>query len=59
MEPTIKFVVSAISTIVLGLITNSIYGKIKSHSSIKGRKSGYDLEFTLLSIKFKKVIIDY
>ncbi|MGL5439750.1 MAG: hypothetical protein ACRCXT_02025 [Paraclostridium sp.] len=54
MEQMTIFVIGAIGTIVLGLITNSIYDKLKSHSSIDGRKSGYTFEFTLLSIKFKK-----
>lgn len=54
MEQMIMFVMGAIGTIVLNLISNRIHDKIKNHSSIDGRKSGYDLEFKLLEIKFKK-----
>lgn len=54
MEQMITIVMSAISTIFLNLISSTIHDKIKNHSSIRSRKSGYDFEFKLLSIKFKK-----
>lgn len=54
MEQKIMFVIGAIGTIMINLISNSIYDKVKSHSSIRSRKSDYEFEFTLLSIKFKK-----
>ncbi len=48
MEQMIKFIISAICTICLGLLTNYIYDKIKNHSE---RKSGMELE---IKIKFRK-----
>ncbi len=54
MEQMIIFVIGAIDTVILNLISNRIHDKIKNHSSISSRKSGYDFEFKLLEIKFKK-----
>ncbi|MGL4911510.1 MAG: hypothetical protein ACRC3Y_03680 [Romboutsia sp.] len=51
MELMIRFIIGAISTIVLGLITNCIYDKLKNHSSTANRKSGFELS---VKIKFKK-----
>lgn len=50
MEQMIIFIISAISTICIGLLTNYIYDKIKNHSSLP-TKSGVELE---IKIKFKK-----
>ncbi|MDU7089513.1 MAG: hypothetical protein E6342_17645 [Clostridium sp.] len=44
----LKIIVGAISTICLGLLTNYIYDKLKSHSL---RESGFELD---IKIKFKK-----
>ncbi|GAA0106555.1 hypothetical protein UT300013_31790 [Paraclostridium sordellii] len=46
MEP--KIILGAISTICIGLLTNYIYDKLKSHSVAK---SGFELD---IKIKFKK-----
>lgn len=51
MEQMINFVFGAISTIVLGLVTNYISDKIKNHSSTANRKSGLELD---IKIKFNK-----
>lgn len=49
MEQMINFIISAFSTICIGLMTNYIYDKIKNHSN--ATKSGLELE---IKIKFKK-----
>ena len=51
MEQMINFILGALGSIVLGLITNYIYDKIKNHSSIGRRKSGFELD---IKIKFRK-----
>ena len=51
MEQMIIFIISAISTMCIGLLTNYIYDKIKHHSSSAKTKSGVELE---IKIKFKK-----
>lgn len=51
MEQMINIVISAIGTICIGLITNYISDKLKSHSSSAKTKSGIELE---IKIKFKK-----
>ena len=48
MEHMINFIVSTIGTICVGLLTNYIYDKLKSHSV---QKSGFELD---IKIKFKK-----
>ena len=53
MELTISFIIGAISSICMGIITNYIYDKIKSHSSITSRKSGVEFEIKM-NFKFKK-----
>ena len=50
MELIINFIIGAISSVCIGLITNCIYDKIKNHLSIGSRKSGLEFEFR---IKFK------
>ncbi len=50
MELIINFIMGAISSLCIGIITNYIYDKIKNHSSIGRRKSGLEFEF---KIKFK------
>ena len=47
-QKIIVTIIGAISTICLGLVTNYIYDKLKSHSV---RKSGFELD---IKIKFKK-----
>lgn len=54
MEQMINFVLGACGSVLVGVTANLITDKIKNHSSIDGRKSGYDFEFKLLEIKFKK-----
>ena len=56
MEQMIIFIISAISTMCIGLLTNYIYDKIKNHSSSAKTKSGVELE---IKIKFKKIQITY
>ena len=51
MELIMKFIIGTLGTIVIGLITNYIFDKIKNHSSIGRRKSGFELD---IKIKFKK-----
>lgn len=51
MEQMIKFIISAISTLCIGLLTNYIFDKIKNHSKPSKTKSGIELE---IKIKFKK-----
>lgn len=51
MEPMINLILGALSTVVLGLITNYIWDKIKNHSSTANRKSGLELD---IKIKFKR-----
>lgn len=53
MEPIINFVLSAISTVILGLITNYFWDKIKNHSSSANRKSGIEFDIKI-RFKFKK-----
>ena len=50
MELIIDFIIGAISSVCIGLITNYIYDKIKNHSSSANRKSGLEFEF---KVKFK------
>lgn len=45
----LKIIVSAISTVCIGLLTNYIYDKLKNHSS-RPTKSGLELD---IKIKFK------
>lgn len=49
MEQMINIIICATCTICLGLLTNYIYDKLKSHSS-RTTKSGIELKF---EIKFK------
>ena len=51
MELILQFIISTISTIVIGLVTNYIFDKIKNHSSSRNRKSGFELN---IKIKFTK-----
>ena len=53
MELIIDFIIGAISSVCIGLITNYIYDKIKNHLSIGRRKSGLEFEFKL-KFKFTK-----
>ena len=53
MELIINFIIGLISSICIGLITNYIYDKIKSHLSIGSRESGLELEFKF-KFKFNK-----
>ncbi len=53
MELIIDFIIGAISSVCIGLITNYIYDKIKNHLSIGRRKSGLEFEFKL-KFKFSK-----
>lgn len=48
-----EFILGAFSTIILGIITNYFWDKIKNHSSTPNRKSGFDFEF-LVRLKIKK-----
>ncbi|WP_158540605.1 hypothetical protein [Romboutsia weinsteinii] len=50
MELMTKFIIGTLGTIVIGLVTNYIFDKIKNHSSSANRKSGTTIE---LDIKFK------
>lgn len=50
MEQMINFIIGAIGSICIGLMTNYIYDKIKNHLSIGSRKSGLTIE---LNVKFK------
>ena len=50
MEQMINIVIGAICTICLGLLTNYISDKLKSHSSSRKTKSGVELE---IKIKLK------
>ncbi len=50
MEQMINFIISAVCTICIGLLTNYIYDIIKNHSS-RPTKSGMELE---IKIKFKR-----
>ena len=50
MELMINFIIGLISSICIGLITNYIYDKVKSHLPIGSRKSGSELE---LKFEFK------
>lgn len=54
MEQMISLFIGAISTIVLGVITNSIYDKIKNHSNANKSGCEFSFEFKLLEIKFKR-----
>lgn len=49
----LKFILGALSTVILGLITNYFWDKIKNHSSTANRRSGFDFEF-LIRLKIKK-----
>lgn len=49
-QKIIIYFISAIGTICIGLLTNYIYDKIKSHSNSEKVKSGMELE---LKIKFR------
>lgn len=51
-QKIIIMLLSAIGTICIGLLTNYIYDKIKSHSKPAKTKSGIELE---IKIKFKKL----
>lgn len=51
MEQMIIFILGAIGTISLGLVSNFIWDKLKNHSSTTNRKSGLELD---VKIKFKK-----
>lgn len=51
MELMIKFVLGTASTIILGLVTNFISDKLKSHSR---EESGFEFEFKFIEIKFKR-----
>ncbi len=48
MEQMKNIVIGAISTICLGILTNYIYDKLKSHSV---QKNGFELD---IKIKFRK-----
>ena len=53
MELIINFIIGAIVSICIGLITNYIYDKMKDHSSSANRKSGLEFEFKI-RFKFNK-----
>lgn len=48
MEHMINFIVSTIGTICVGLLTNYIYDKLKSHSV---QKNGFELDIRIKFIK--------
>ena len=58
MEQMINIVISAICTICIGVITNYISDKLKSHSASSKTKSSFELNLKLnkfkLSIKRRK-----
>ena len=58
MEQMINIVISAIGTICIGVITNYISDKLKSHSASSKTKSSFELNLKLnkfkLSIKRRK-----
>ncbi|CEK34383.1 hypothetical protein UMC2_35941 [[Clostridium] sordellii] len=53
MEQMILFILKTIGAISLGLVTNIIWDKVKSHSPNCDRKSGCEFEFKLIEFKFK------
>ncbi len=53
MEPIINFVLGAINSLIIGLITNYFWDKIKNHSSSSDRKSGIEFDIKII-FKFKK-----
>ena len=52
MEQMMNFIIGAISSMCIGLITNYTYDKIKNHLSIGSRKSGFEFEFKIKFIIF-------
>lgn len=53
MELMINFVLGTISTVLIGLVTNYFWDKVKSHSSSSDRKSGIEFDINI-RFKFKK-----
>ncbi|CEK36618.1 hypothetical protein [Paraclostridium sordellii] len=48
----LKIILGAISTICIGLLTNYIYDKLKSHSTSVKTKSDFELNIDFKKLKF-------